>query len=507
MCESSNFQIHLIVRTLLTMQGFRGLKGLTCPTLLSLMIIAVYLPQVHAVAPGMQLDGVALGGSHFVGWIHGSFCGCIVATPALLSTTDANDVIVVVAQCDVDTTSCNSTITSVYDSAGHSWTLRAAYSPKMGRPIWEYYTVASSPLVSDQVNATWAGPDPIAFVVFAVNGANIQHPWDPRLPVEEAAGSNCVSPGPACDMLSFPPLGSQDFVIVSSAASSASFGYCVGDLPFRALAATVYGETDYLITNPASSNIRFSCDSYYGGAVTLLADALQSQTPPDRALRFDGLGDPGAFPCCSQLLTTTQGNDVVVLMVESFGPVSAIIDSSGLNFTQRISYTETEVLSPIGFATLSEYYARASAPLVSDNITVVGEYFVGMQALAIHGANTRAIFDPNPSIPSTLTCPGPDPYEDPQPCSASIQTSAIDFVIAATTLDDTGECNENGQSGYLPASPSPGFTNVFVSGDFEVDYSITTAPRSTVTFTCDTRGDTVGLLMDAISFNGAFGTG
>src|SRR6266540_1791938 len=83
-------------------------------------------------------------------------------------------------------------------------------------------------------------------------------------------------------------------------------------------------------------------------------------------------------------LTTTQGFDVVLLIVEcgySYCPItiSSIIDSSGLTFTQRVSYAPNDKLW--------EYYARPTSPLKSDNITVVfsADATIGIQVLAIHG--------------------------------------------------------------------------------------------------------------------------
>src|SRR6266480_3668605 len=316
----------------------RLVRRLSFLALLLLVGVDFYLPQGHSFVPSIQLDGA----SSFGGTGFDQNCRCFVGLAASLTTTRANDVIVVVAQCGVWAASCNDRITSVSDSAGHAWTLRAAYTPEMGRPIWEYYTIASSPLVSDQINATWSGSDWFIFVAFAVNGVNVQHPWDPRLPMEQAAGSNCGSPGPACNTLTFPNLGGQDFVMVSVASNDV----CSGVLPFRLISPFSVGggagETEYLITSPGSSkNITFTC---VGNAVTLLADALQSQS--SSILGLDGIGTSQSWRWTpqgvveSQLLTTTQRNDVIILIGN--GPVSSITDSSGLNFIQRLAYSSID---------------------------------------------------------------------------------------------------------------------------------------------------------------------
>jgi hypothetical protein len=146
--------------------------------------------------------------------------------------------------------------------------------------------------------------------------------------------------------------------------------------------------------------------------------------------------------------------------------------------------------------------------LASDKITVAVNnccgVITGMQVVAISGANTRGIFDPHSSIPATISCAflvSPDLVGYIDPCSGSVQTSTIDFVIAATAINDASACGPHYRTGLVP-----GFTSVMQNqaNDFELDYAITTEPRTTVVFDCNGT-DTVGIVMDAISFQGAFG--
>ncbi len=236
-------------------------------------------------------------------------------------------------------------------------------------------------------------------------------------------------------------------------------------------------------------------------------------------LTLDGVGTDTtcrATNCDAQLLTTTQGNDVIILVAECGWlecplTISSIIDSSGLTFTQRISYAPS--------AKLREYYARTTSPLRSDNITVVFSCLSDclnqvfsihqIQVLAIHGANTRATFDPNPSLPQAVTCPTATAGYDS--CSASIETSTLDFVIALTAINDNARCGGYYVPGYGTAYKVPGFSTI-VWGDLEVDYTMTTIPHDKIVFTClDNYGDpTYGttptaIVVDAISFRGAFG--
>src|SRR6266571_167611 len=242
--------------------------------LLPLIVILVYVPQVYAVAPSIKLDGVAIGSA---------FDNSNRTASATLTTTNANDVVVVIAQCGIfqNCASCCPSpssvdnITSIVDDGGHTWTLRAAYTPPHGRPIWEYFTIADSPLSSDRINVTWSGSNPfVGFVALGISGANTQHPWDPsrKLPVEEAQSSGC-SDLRTCT-LGFSPVAAQDFVIVSTAINDDRS--CQGISPFKNAANSNFGqaETDYLITRIGGSNaISFTCTN--SSPMTILGDAIQ----------------------------------------------------------------------------------------------------------------------------------------------------------------------------------------------------------------------------------------
>ncbi len=236
---------------------------------------------------------------------------------------------------------------------------------------------------------------------------------------------------------------------------------------------------------------------------------------PALPLALDGVGASTHTYCdftnqvCteSQLLTTAKGHDVILLALETFGNANvSITDSSGLRFAERLSY-----FSVAYSQRLWEFYARATSPLTSDNITVVVDHccytFPGIQALAVHGANTIGVFDPNPSIPATASCPGSGcgpgncsaDFLNPGACSATIQTSNIDLVLAMTPINDAGPCG--GEQGRVPK----GFTTIASQNNrFEVCYTITSAPGTTVVFDCNGT-DAMAIVLDAISFYGAFG--
>ena len=228
---------------------------------------------------------------------------------------------------------------------------------------------------------------------------------------------------------------------------------------------------------------------------------------PALHLALDGVGT-NSLPCfsfqkhCSQSITTTKGHDVIIVIVQcgarsSCDNITTVTDDSGLTFNQHISYAGLccDYYAPH----IWEFYAVATTQLKLDNITVFADNCCeGFQVVAISGANTRAIFDPNPSIPATWSG---NPYGDCiDTCSVSLQTFTIDFLIVTTAINDAGPCGQGYPNGVVQ-----GFTNVTnKNNDFEVDYAITTTPQSNVVFTCSAT-DATAIVVDAISFYGAFG--
>jgi hypothetical protein len=254
--------------------------------LLPLIAMLLSVSPVYAVAPSMSLDGVAVGNSYSCDT---SSCFSLCSThqncsaSAALTTTNGDDVIIVVAQCGIfqNCASCCPSpssvdnITSIVDDGGHTWILRAAYTPPGGRPIWEYYAVAHSPVSEDRINVTWSGSNIfVGFIALSVSGANTQHPWDPSrtLPAEQALASGCTNPR-TCT-INFSAVASEDFVIVSTAINDDQS--CQGISPFHSAANAIFGqaETDYLVTRVGGSNsLSFTCSD--SSPVTILGDALQ----------------------------------------------------------------------------------------------------------------------------------------------------------------------------------------------------------------------------------------
>jgi hypothetical protein len=274
--------VAIIVSTSEAIALFAMVTVLSYVALLSLIALSFYLPQVHAATPIIGLDG-------FTGFEGGfGICnpvGCILTesgcdvrgeclahnASALLTTTRANDVIVVVAQCGKDEgQDCFAGITSIADSAGLMWTLRWTYGT-----ISEFYALARTPLSSDRISVTWTGlvTTLVGFVALGVSGANSQSPWAQRVPIQSTDIYSTDG------TFTFRAVGAEDFVIVSTAINDAPPCFDGYILPFQNVGGMqiVYPEVDYFIKGEGgSTSVSFTCPTYGGFyVVRIVGDALR----------------------------------------------------------------------------------------------------------------------------------------------------------------------------------------------------------------------------------------
>jgi hypothetical protein len=231
--------------------------------LLFLMAMLIYVPQVRAENRSMALDG--------------SWSMCPHAMPricfsretvASLTTTHANDVLVLVAQSKFG----GNKVTSVVDDDGHVWRQRAVISGRFA--IQEYYAIADSPLFSDRIRVTWNRSYTSAyssFVVFAVSGANTHNPWAPKFPVEKTGWDG--------SSVALSAAGPGDFLIVSTAVNDAPPCFTTTNIsPFQNIGEIgwgEYGEADYFLTGTGGpKTVSFSCNPYSDPS-SFLGDALR----------------------------------------------------------------------------------------------------------------------------------------------------------------------------------------------------------------------------------------
>src|SRR5947199_6733559 len=155
----------------------------------------------------------------------------------------------------------------------------------------------------------------------------------------------------------------------------------------------------------------------------------------------------------------------------AFASSSRLMRSLRVGFNDWwIGYTPVRFFGPTG--------------LSSDNITILvsGSLFTWM-AFAVKGVNTASVFDSSPSLPAMATCAGPGPND----CSVSAETSAVDFVIASTAINDAGNCGTS--AGFSEITP--------LGGSLDVDYRIVDASQSGISFTCSGT-DPTAIILDAL---------
>ena len=230
---------------------------------MSVAAVAVSLPRaVRADSPSsLGLDAL------------GRYTTCNGCVAQLLSTISPNDVIVVVVECGF---SCNSSLTSVADSQGLTYTQRMTSTPNDYATFWEYYAVAASPVYSDNITAVFSSSSWNHFIqVFGIKGANTSTIFDPN--VSLPASTSCLQPGPAyyyqyCSVTI--QTSNQDFIIASTAINDDS--PCTIPTGYTGVQSGGNFEVDYRIGGAPDSSIEFACvDS---DAESTVVDAVQSAT-------------------------------------------------------------------------------------------------------------------------------------------------------------------------------------------------------------------------------------
>lgn len=190
---------------------------------------------------------------------------------------------------------------------------------------------------------------------------------------------------------------------------------------------------------------------------------------------------------CTVTLTTSKGNDVVMLYVlRVTGSASyTISDTAGLTWNvRRVSGSQ---------AALTVYYAIATSALSSDTIKASlssSSETLQMMAFGVSGANTASPFDPG--VSSECMNHGAVPAGGTVSCSITT-THANDMVIGF---------GEEVQAGGLRAgSGYTQITSATVSGIGAVEYSIVTSSGSqTISWTNSaSSGQTIGVTGDAIT--------
>jgi len=189
-----------------------------------------------------------------------------------LTTTSSNDVIVVVVQ------SCDACQISVTDSQGLTYNQRTSYTDgSSGKSLSELYTVAQSPVESDNITVTSSGQYYLTSVeILALRGADTSIIFDPGSPVTATCWSpSTPRPYPGNCSLAI-TTSTEDFIIAT--VSVGDDGPCTV-LPEYTLAFNNGNfDTYYTITGGSGTSIEFTCLD--NDSQALILDAVKSATGP-----------------------------------------------------------------------------------------------------------------------------------------------------------------------------------------------------------------------------------
>jgi FecR protein len=436
-----------------------------------------------------------------------------VATSVSLTTSNANDVII------VDIVQNGATVSSVTDTAGLQWHLRAV-AGAVPFATYEYYAIAPNALSADAITVNFVGTTSYVDVnAFGVSGANTSSPFDSNASVPAPTTSTgSITTSNADDFIfagyrfgfnATPTAGSgwtainasgdyylSEYQIVSTTqaglvatASSADENGGIVDAIVRAPASAPTppgaltvdtGSTLYLnnttITGGTLSNS--GTVDVTGGATSTLSGISVANGNATSAAPFGLDGNAFANNAAPSngtgvFLTTSNANDVIIVDIALNGTtVSSVTDTAGLQWHLR-------AVAGTANQPIYEYYAIAPNALSADVIAVSfvsTATYVDMNAFGVSGANTSSPFDGNASVPASTTSTG------------SITTSnADDFIFAGYRFG-------------LNATPTvgSGWTAINASGDYYLsEYQIVSTTQAGLVATASSADENGGIV-DAI---------
>ena len=243
-----------------------------------------------------------------------------------LTTTQANDVIVVLVQV----TNASAVVT-ISDVAGLTWNLRAlnADSGGTGHLIAEFWAVAPSALVADVITASFTGPATnVSLQAFGVSGSpSPSTPWDvnPALPIVTAVGS-----GASMSVHNIATTNSDDFVL-------SVFG--TSDSPTITLPETTillgtpppsFGSQYVLEASPVSG-LTQSASLSAGTTWLAIGDALAGGAPPPLTATASATPDAGPLPLLAGFLGTAVGGIPPYTYAWTFGDGGTSTDQNPTN--------------------------------------------------------------------------------------------------------------------------------------------------------------------------------
>lgn len=138
-------------------------------------------------------------------------------------------------------------------------------------------------------------------------------------------------------------------------------------------------------------------------------------------------------------LSTTYGNDVVLVAIVTNGAAISTVTSANLTFAREPGLTPPTA----GGSTCDLWYAVSGASALSSEVITIGNSgaFTTGLAFALSGIHTAAPFDANGAIPSTDASNGANPA--PTITTSTANDFAFGFAVSSTDAAATGYTNMN----------------------------------------------------------------
>jgi hypothetical protein len=197
---------------------------------------------------------------------------------ASLTTANSPDVIYVVVA--YENFSSGAPTVTVSDTAGLTWNSRKAVNNGTTVGIAILWAIASSPLSSDSITATFSVlPASAVIVVFGISGANTSNPFDPNSSVPATATGTSTIPSATITTSNL----TGDFVIGAASINGdptvvPQSGFTV--IESRANSTSSTGFVEYRILGTSVSNLTVECGLSASEAWAFVADAVIPAPPP-----------------------------------------------------------------------------------------------------------------------------------------------------------------------------------------------------------------------------------
>jgi len=374
-----------------------------------------------------------------------------------VSTSQTNDVIVLMVMCNPGVTSMS------VSGGGLTWNTHFAVETVGTRSGAEFWAYAPSTLSSATVSVTYVSGSACNPAYIAIHGANTANPFDtnanlPNLVNANSPASCTVSTNNPNDMLfgymmqggSSSPTGPSGWTALDTFPAAEHWDA-------YEIVATTQSSLSATWTATAGSNISGFCDAVVqgSGSFTLAAGAsmylwspqfASATSIPAGSLSFQLFADApapaldgsatGTWTSGAVITTsgfsTTKTNDIVVLSIVTYKSgasvtATGIIDSKSAVTWQNSARSSSISCSGGQEVTEIEWYGIAAGIVTTDaiSVTLSSAPTAGSAiAFGVSGADTTTPFDPAAGLPETAV----------SACSA---VTAAPTVAAVSTLADT----------------------------------------------------------------------